>query len=64
MNTFVLLITLLSPAGDVSLIAEHYPDRPTCEAARIAATAQVERKPKGFAIRDSACYPAMKDVKK
>jgi hypothetical protein len=63
MNTFVLLITLLTPAGDVSLIAEHYPDRPTCEAGRVEAVAAVERKPKGFTVRDSACYPAMQTAK-
>lgn len=63
MNTFVLLITLLAPSGDVSLIAEHYPDRVACETGKKEAIAQVKRKPKGFSIKDSACYPSAENTK-
>lgn len=64
MNTFVLLITLLTPAGDVALITDHFPDRAAGEVGRKEAIIQVQRKPKGFSIKDSACYPMMKGAKK
>lgn len=63
MTTFILLITLLTPTGDVNLITDSYPGRDACEAGLREAVAQVQRKPKGFSIKDSACYPAMETKK-
>lgn len=63
MPTFILLITLLTPTGDVALITDTYKGRDACEAGRKEAVIQVMRKPKGFSIKDAACYPAMETKK-
>jgi hypothetical protein len=57
MNTFILLITLLTPKGDVALITERYPSAVACEIGKQAAIKAVQRKSIGFSIREAVCHP-------
>lgn len=59
MPTIFLLITLMTPKGDVTLIVEPYPTPAACEVGRVNAIKAVERKPAGFIIRDATCNPSM-----